>query len=348
VPVFFDTVFYLLVPLARSLHRRTRRDYVKYLLAISAGGAVTHTLVPPTPGPLLMADTLGVDLGVMILIGTLVAIPSAAVGLLFAGWRNRRMPIEMRPLPGDDQADAPAGQAAAPLPGLLPSALPIILPVLMISSNTIMSRLAQAEGAGPGLVDAARWTAILGNANLALLVAAAIAMLVYVRQRRPGRDRAAHEVEAALMNGGVIILITAAGGAFGAMLKEAQLGPWIQGLFTTSSVVGFGLLALGFAVSALLKVAQGSSTVAMITASSMLAAMVSPAALGFHPVYLATAIGSGSLVGSWMNDSGFWIYAKMGGLTEMEALQSWTPLLVVLGVTGLVTSMIMAVLLPLG
>ena len=348
VPVFFDTVFYLLVPLARSLHRRTRRDYVKYLLAISAGGAVTHTLVPPTPGPLLMADTLGVDLGVMILVGTLVAIPSAAVGLLFAGWRNRRMPIEMRPLPGDDQADAPAGQAAAPLPGLLPSALPIILPVLMISSNTIMSRLAQAEGAGPGLVDAARWTAILGNANLALLVAAAIAMLVYVRQRRPGRDRAAHEVEAALMNGGVIILITAAGGAFGAMLKEAQLGPWIQGLFTTSSVVGFGLLALGFAVSALLKVAQGSSTVAMITASSMLAAMVSPAALGFHPVYLATAIGSGSLVGSWMNDSGFWIYAKMGGLTEMEALQSWTPLLVVLGVTGLVTSMIMAVLLPLG
>jgi GntP family gluconate:H+ symporter len=132
------------------------------------------------------------------------------------------------------------------------------------------------------------------------------------------------------------------------MLKEAQLGPWIQGLFATDTrTVGVGLLELGFAISALLKVAQGSSTVAMITASSMLAAMVTPSALGFHPVYLATAVGSGSLVGSWMNDSGFWIFAKMGGVTEMEALQSWTVLLVVLGVTGLVVTMTFAAFLPL-
>jgi GntP family gluconate:H+ symporter len=189
---------------------------------------------------------------------------------------------------------------------------------------------------------------VIGNANLALLVSAAIAMLVYVRQRRPGSVRAAHEIEVSLMSGGVIILITAAGGAFGAMLKEAQLGPWIQGLFATdTTTAGLGLLGLGFAISALLKVAQGSSTVAMITASSMVAAMVSPASLGFHPVYLATAIGSGSLVGSWMNDSGFWIFAKMGGVTEIETLRSWTPLLVVLGVTGLVVTMGLAVVLPL-
>jgi gluconate:H+ symporter, GntP family len=348
VPVFFDTVFYLLVPLARSLHRRTRADYLKYLLAISAGGAVTHTLVPPTPGPLLMADTLGVDLGVMMLVGTLVAFPTACVGLVFSGWRNRRMPIEMRPLPGDDDAVVPIEGPATALPGLFVSALPIILPVVMISSNTIMSRLAQAPDAGPGIIAGARWVAVLGNANFALLVSAAIALLVYVRQRRPGRDRAAHEIETALMSGGVIILITAAGGAFGAMLKEAQLGPWIQGLFATDTkTAGFGLLVLGFAIAALLKVAQGSSTVAMITASSMLAAMVTPSALGFHPVYLATAVGSGSLVGSWMNDSGFWIFAKMGGVTEMEALQSWTVLLVVLGVTGLLVTMVFAAFLPL-
>jgi gluconate:H+ symporter, GntP family len=348
VPVFFDTVFYLLVPLARSLHRRTRTDYLKYLLAISAGGAVTHTLVPPTPGPLLMADTLGVDIGVMILVGSMVALPTACVGLVFSGWRNRRMPVEMQPLPGEDAGEVSHEAPPVALPGLLVSALPIILPVAMISANTIVSRLAQTPGAGPGTIEAARWTAVIGNANLALLVSAAIAMLVYVRQRRPGSVRAAHEIEVSLMSGGVIILITAAGGAFGAMLKDAQLGPWIQGLFATdTTTAGLGLLGLGFAISALLKVAQGSSTVAMITASSMVAAMVSPASLGFHPVYLATAIGSGSLVGSWMNDSGFWIFAKMGGVTEIETLRSWTPLLVVLGVTGLVVTMGLAVVLPL-
>ncbi len=105
---------------------------------------------------------------------------------------------------------------------------------------------------------------------------------------------------------------------------------------------------LGFGVSAVLKIAQGSSTVAMITASGMLAAMVpAPDSLGFHPVYLATAIGSGSLVGSWMNDSGFWIFARMGGLTEAEALKSWTPLLVLMGFAGLLVTVALATVLPL-
>jgi gluconate:H+ symporter, GntP family len=102
----------------------------------------------------------------------------------------------------------------------------------------------------------------------------------------------------------------------------------------------------------LLKIAQGSSTVAMITASSMLAAMIHPAnaepvALGFHPVYLATAIGGGALCGSWMNDSGFWIFSKMGGLTEVETLRSWTPLLTVLGTVAFLVTLLLASVMPL-
>ena len=107
------------------------------------------------------------------------------------------------------------------------------------------------------------------------------------------------------------------------------------------------MLALGFAISALLKFAQGSTTVAVITASGMIAAMTSGLDLGFHPVYLATAIGGGGLVGSWMNDSGFWIFSKMSGLTELESLKSWTPMLSVLGLSTFIMSVILSFLMPL-
>ncbi|MCB1233980.1 MAG: gluconate permease, partial [Verrucomicrobiae bacterium] len=306
IPVFFDTVFYLLVPLARSLFRRTHRNYLKYVLAISAGAAVTHTLVPPTPGPLLMADNLDVDVGDMIMVGALVALPSAIAGLFFAAWLDRRMPIEMRPLAGTEEAEKAADKSDAELPNLFVSLLPIVLPVVMISANTIVSRLAGAPGASEAVKDASQWTAVIGNANLALLVSAAIAVFVYVAQCRPTAEKLGQTIENALMSAGVIILITAAGGAFGAMLKAAQIGDAIAALFPSGGAsAGLVLMCLGFVITALLKFAQGSTTVAVITASSMIAAMVKGVDLDFNPVYLATAIGGGGLIGSWMNDSGF-------------------------------------------
>ena len=442
IPVFFDTVFYLLVPLARSLFRSTRRNYLKYVLAISAGAAITHTLVPPTPGPLLMAQQLGVELGYMIGIGALVGLPSALVGLLFASWLDKRMPIEMRALPGEEKMEQDSSDSSEKkLPGLLVSLLPILLPVALIGANTVLETRANAEraaqvkvseianpealiaavqtaeeglllalknvlsipasdpsgiaaeinnkltdreafGTGASLSrsnlaivehtnrlameevlpetvlarhvwdtparKAANVSQFYGNANFALLISAVIAVLLYVRQRRPQRAVFSSTIESALMSGGLIILITAAGGAFGAMLAAAQIGPAIAAVFPTESGgAGIGLLFLAFGISALLKVAQGSTTVAVITASGMVAAMIEGVTLGFHPVYLATAIGGGGLIGSWMNDSGFWIFAKMSGLTEAEALKSWTPLLCVLGGTTFVTSVILSKFLPL-
>jgi GntP family gluconate:H+ symporter len=376
IPVFFDTVFYLLVPLARSLFKRTKRNFLLYVLAIAAGGAVTHTLVPPTPGPLLMAANLKIDLGAMILVGALVALPAAFAGLLTAGIMNRLMPIPMRDLPEEDEqetqvvrAQSSAEEEEARLPGLFVSLLPIVLPVVLISINTVLDTLAKAEArryttsvnvlAGPAMAvvspvpettlqKAAAWAAYGGNANLALLLSALVAMGVLVRQRGLTLLELERTVEKALMSGGVIILITAAGGAFGAMLKAAQIGPAIEQMFGGGGGTrGMFLLVLGFGVSALLKVAQGSSTVAMITVSGMLAAMVPSAAeLGYHPVYLATAIGGGSLVGSWMNDSGFWIVSKMSGLTEVETLKTWTILLVVLGVTAFLVTLLLVTVLP--
>ena len=347
IPVFFDTVFYLLVPLARSMFRRTGRNYLKSLMAISAGAAVTHTLVPPTPGPMVIADTLQVDLGVMIVMGLIVAFPAAAVGLAFATWLDKRMPIEMRPLAGTAAAPEPIPDAQ--LPGLAVSLLPIVLPVLLISAHTVVSRLAQGAAEGAGILQVRSWTAFFGNPNFALMASAAVAVLVYIRQRRATREETADTVETALMSAGVIILITAGGGAFGAMLRAAEIGPAIQDMFAgRAGGPDFPMLFLAFFISSLLKFAQGSSTVAMITAAGMISAMIDPATLSYHPVYLALAIGSGSLVGSWMNDSGFWIYAKMGGLLETETLRSWTVLLVVLGSTAMAVNVGLAVVMPMG
>jgi H+/gluconate symporter-like permease len=443
IPVFFDTVFYLLVPLARSLFRSTKKNYLLYILAISAGGAVTHTLVPPTPGPLLMAQQLGVDLGIMIGIGCLVGLPASIAGLLFAVFINRRMPIEMRALPGEDLAESSEVASARPLPGLFVSLLPIVLPVALIGLSTALETRANGERAAqvreselkdldglyaatgaadsgalavvkaalppraaatPATVASALNEALTsrtafgaaanlsranlamvehenrlvlektlpedilarhvwdtpkrkasdvgqlyGNANLALLLSAVIAVFLYVRQCRPGKKEFSDLVEGSLMSGGLIILITSAGGAFGAMLAAAKIGPAIEAIFPSSAGGGGGfvLLFLGFGISALLKFAQGSTTVAVITASGMIAAMADVMQLGFHPVYLATAIGGGGLVGAWMNDSGFWIVAKMSGLTEMEALKSWTPMLAVLGGTTFVFTLLLAFVLPL-
>ena len=349
IPVFFDTVFYLLVPLARSMYRRTKKYYLKYAMAITAGGTLTHCLVPPTPGPLVMADNLGIDIGAMIMIGALVAFPSAFVGMFFAGWIDRRLNIPMRPLSGEMSEPEPL--ADNQLPGLLVSLLPIALPVLLVSTNTIVHTMAKGAADGSRLSRAAGITAVLGNVNLAMLISAAIAMLMLKSKRALTNAQLAKVVEASLMSGGMIILITAAGGAFGAMLKAAQIGPAIENLFKgsgTQPTGGLMLLGLGAFIASMIKIAQGSSTVAMITVSAMIAAMVpSKDALGYHPAYLATAIGGGSLIGSWMNDSGFWVFVKMTGLSEAEGLKSWTPMLAIVGFAAVVVSILLAVILPM-
>jgi len=156
-----------------------------------------------------------------------------------------------------------------------------------------------------------------------------------------------------LMGAGFIILIIAASGAFGVALQATGIGPVIERAFVGNAAAGVGsglvFLFLGFGVASLIKIAQGSSTVAMITTAAMLAAML-PAngrSLPFHTVYVATAIASGSLVGSWMNDSGFWLFSKMGGVTELETFKSWTPVLAVVGLTSMVTTVVLALLVPL-
>ena len=182
VPVFFDTVFYLLIPLARSLYRSTKRNYLMYIMAIAAGGAITHTLVPPTPGPLSMADNLGIDLGKMIFVGVLVALPAAFAGILYAMFANRLMNIPMRDIAEHKDPD-PLEEHE--LPSLAVSLSPIVLPVLMITANTLVNSMI-ASGTGPQslLEKISPFTSVIGDANFALLVATAIALVILFRQRK--------------------------------------------------------------------------------------------------------------------------------------------------------------------
>lgn len=339
IPVFFDTVFYLLVPLARSLWRRTRKNYMLYVTAIVAGAGITHTLVPPTPGPLFMASELNVDVGLMMMLGLLIGLPTAALGVLVCKMINRRMDIPMRPYAGQVE---PEPLDDDQLPGFWISFAPIALPVILISLNTITKAL-DVDGL------TAHIAAVLGHRDSALLLAAAVAMFVLVRQRKLSFKELASRSETALMSGGIIILITAAGGAFGAMLREAGIKGWLQELLgEQGQTVGLVMLVMAFVVAVVMKFAQGSGTVSMITTVSIFAAMgVSPKMLGCNPVYLAMAIGSGSLVGDWMNNSGFWIFARMGGFTEVETLKSWTILTAALGLIGLGFTLLFAYLLPM-
>jgi GntP family gluconate:H+ symporter len=350
IPVFFDTVFYLLLPLARSVYRQTQKNYVKLILAVGAS-ATAHALVPPTPGPLIAANELGVDLGVMILVGCAVGFPASLVGLLFASWADRRMPNMQPP---DDGADPPPINPADQ-PHLLLALAPIVVPVILISLQTAVTAWI-GDGEPTDLQSKAQSAlAVIGNPNFALLISAAIALFTLWYYRRPPRGVLPREIEEALTAAGVIILITCAGGAFGAMLRAAELADAIKALFGSSAAGGLGLLAVAFGVSGLIRFAQGSTTTAMTVTSAMFAAMlrsdpsapIDPAAIGFHPVYIATAIGGGGLAFSWMNDSGFWVFSKMGGLNEIDTLKTWSALLTILGVASFLMTLLLASVMPL-
>jgi len=215
--------------------------------------------------------------------------------------------------------------------------LPIALPVILITANTVTNTFFP----GSAISDV---TAFLGNPNLALILAAATALGVLASHKGLGLRELAKPTEEAIKSAGLIILITAGGGAFGRMLVKAEVGT-VLGEYAQQA--GLSLMLLGFGVAMLFRIAQGSATTAMITTSEILAPLILASPPGHHAVYILTAIGSGSIVGGWMNDSGFWVFKTMTGLTEVEALKTKTVSLFALGGAGLLASWLGAVFFPL-
>jgi GntP family gluconate:H+ symporter len=340
IPVFFDTVFYLLSPLIKAMHAQARWGYVLYLGAVMAGAAATHVFVPPTPGPLAAASQLGVDLGLMIGLGAVVAAIGTLGGLVYATWAFRRWPEIADGTRHDIERaydETPADQKTGP--GLFLSFLPIVLPIVLIAGRTVATATQLSGPLGAALL-------FVGDPNVALFVALLATMYLLVSARGTSLAEMATLSEEAFASAGTIILITAAGGAYGGMLTKAEIGSMLA---RHAADFGLPLLVMAFLLAALIKIAQGSSTVAIITTASVLAATYSgvDAASAPHPVYAALATAGGSLVISWMNDSGFWVISKMGGLTNSETLRLWTGTAAVTGTTGFLAVLVLSWLLPL-
>lgn len=347
IPVFFDTVFYLMIPLGKAMGLRTGKNYLLFVLTIVAGGTMAHSLVPPTPGPLLVANELNVDLGTMILAGCGVGLASSLTGLCFAKWINARCELPLRDTPdlSLDTLRQISARDTAQLPPFWLSLMPILLPVFLIAGVTILN---QENSAGVKLISLCpEWfgatLTLLGNSNMALVVGAVVSIYLLVRQSHPTRDQFAASVQSALGGAGTIILITSAGGAFGQMLKETGVASLIRELPLHSPLL---ILFLAFLVTAAIRTAQGSSTVAMITTVGLLGPIALEGQLGLHPVYLALAIGCGSKPIAWMNDSGFWVITRMSGMTEREGLKYITPLSILMGTSGIIVTLIAAAIYP--
>ena len=324
IPVFFDTVFYLMLPLVRAFARTNPKVYILALLSVVAGASMAHSLVPPTPGPLLVSAGLEVSLGVLIPAGLLLGLVTISVGYVYARWANERFEIPFR------EVDLPEveKEEERKLPGLGWSIFPILLPLILISVGTFV----KMQGEVPD------WLVMLSDKNIAMALGAGIAMILASRYCDLKRV-----VNEALSSGGVIILITAAGAAFGSVLKGTGIGGELSGMVGS----GESVLLLAFGLTALVRFAQGSATVAMITSVGIVAPMVLEAELGFHAVYVALAIGCGSKPLPWMNDSGFWIISKMSGMNEKETLKTFSVMLSLMGVTGFAVVWIASRVLPM-
>lgn len=345
IPVFFDTVFYLMIPIVKSLGVRNPRKFGLYLMTIIAGGVMAHSLVPPTPGPLFVAQEMGIDLGTMILAGLVIGIITISGGYAYSVWATGKWDVPMRDTPdiSIENLKEISDKENKDLPGLWISILPILLPILLITGNTILNMVLGKTGSISSFQKFLLNTfSTFGNANIALAVSTAIALALLWSRLKDVKKFKKYIYES-LTSAGIIILITASGGAFGQMLQQTGIGIRIEGLAANYQMA---ILPMAFLITAAVRTAQGSATVAMVTAIGVMSGLVS-AGLQFHPVYLAMAIGCGSKIFAWMNDSGYWIISKMSGMEEKETIRHFSVLLVVMGLTGLIAVMVFSKFLPL-
>jgi GntP family gluconate:H+ symporter len=337
IPIFFDTFFMLVLPIARAMALRTKRDYVLYIMAICSAGVLTHGLVAPHPGPLTMAEILKLDVGQTIIAGLLIGLVPLAVSWWLIVRTNARLPI----LPTADDTDR--GTVDLPesaLPSFTFSIMPVILPIILIaaaSTAAAMPGLAQQQ---PALYQAVEFA---GNRNVALLVGALIAVALVMKTKGLSLATVGDKLGPSFETAGIIILITSAGGAFGLMLKNAGVGEAIRAAAEGREM---NLVLLSWTVAAVIRIAQGSATVALLTTAAMVEPMLR-GPLPYHPIYVFLAIGFGGMILSWMNDSGFWVVGRLSGFTEKQTLQTWTAVLTLNSVVGLLAVLLASKILPL-
>jgi gluconate:H+ symporter, GntP family len=331
IPVFFETTFYLLSPLTKAVARQTKRDYLLLVMCTVAGGTITHSLVPPTPGPTFVAHELGVPIGQMMGMGCLIGFGAALFGSAFALWSNRHHTLEV---PAEDAAIV-EGAMHRSLPPLWLSLIPVTMPIFLIALSAWVNSPKPAPGALAAIVRT------LGEKEMALTLGAcsALSLLAWKRDRATATKAVGH----ALTGGAIVLLIICAGGAFGGVLRQTGISELVGAAL--SGAQAFALPAL-FLITTLVRTAQGSATVAMITAAPIAKAFIDGSPHHVHPVYFALAIGCGSKPFAWMNDGGFWIISRLSGLREDQTLRTVSPMMALQGVAGLILTMLTAWLWP--
>lgn len=343
IPVFFEVGFIVLVPVVFSLARDTKKSVLYYAIPLLAGLAVTHTFVPPTPGPVATAEMLGADLGWVILMGIIVGLPVAIIaGPLFGTFIGKRVYIAPPPLEEMHQAsedtavtDNP-GRKELPSLGMVISIIGIPL-VLIVISSFAEFLVKQGYIADGYWVEICRF---VGHPFTALIIATLLAGWLLCTRRGFTRTEVLNISTKALAPAGMIILIIGAGGALKQMLIESGVGDMLAGVISQTNMPP---IVLAFMIAAVIRLILGSATVSMITAAGIIAPILDAYSISeIHRALIVLSIASGATIFSHVNDSGFWLVGKYLRMTEVQTLKSWSVMETLIAVFGFGFSLILS------
>lgn len=329
MPVFFDAGLIILIPLAFSLAKRTKRSSLFYAIPLLAGLAVGHAYIPPTPGPVLVATMLNVELGWVILIGILCG----AVAMIVAGpvWgaicgKKYYVPVPEHIAQQEDIDESK-------LPGFWAVVGIILIPLVLIIADSVVGVIPALSGIAP-VVE------FFGEPFVALTIATIAAMIFLGFKRGYTKEELEKVMTKSLEPTGMILLVTACGGVLRYILQNSGLGEVIGNAVSSAALP---IVVVAFVVAALVRISVGSATVAMTMAAGIIAAMPEIATLS--PLYLActtAAIAGGATVCSHFNDSGFWLVKSLVGLDEKTTLKTWTIMETLVGTTGFVVALVIS------
>lgn len=338
IPIFCDSGFVVLAPIAKAISKATKKSIIGLGVALAAGLVITHSMVPPTPGPLGVCGIFDIDVGKFILLSLVLSLPMAiaciAYARLYLSKKYYRIPndegeIVELPYQEPDYENAFSMDVKG-LPGTLESFLPLIVPIVLILINTVASALGKTEGFMEILIFLGQPIIAVG---LGLLVA------IFTLGRKLDRHTAVTEMERGMMSAGIIMLVTGGGGALGQIIKDSGLGTYMaEGLAKTA----IPIIILPLLISTAMRFIQGSGTVAMTTAASISAPIV--IAAGVSPLLGAVACCVGSLFFGYFNDSYFWVVNRTLGVSEAkDQLTIWSVTSTVAWAVGVVEVLVLSI-----
>lgn len=334
IPVFFDVGFIILIPIVYALARDTKISLLYYGIPLLAGLAVTHSFIPPTPGPVAVAEIIEAQLGYVIFFGFLLGIPIALLaGPVFGRYISRKIMVSP-----PDVFEENDSLSQNQLPNFGQVILIILIPLVLILMATVTGVLVRKEVIAEGLIPDV--IGFIGHPFSALIIATLTAIWFLGIRRGFERREILDLSTKALGPAGIIILVTGAGGALKEVLVDSGIGEMIA---TTLAGSSWSPVLLAWTLAALVRITQGSATVAMITAAGIMAPIIGAFELSeAHRALVVLAISSGATILSHVNDSGFWLVGKYFGMDEKQTLQSWTVMETIIAVSGLILTLIVS------